>query len=62
MVDTDAVKIQLYLLELEGACMGEKNPSCFVKGRPHAFPEHYLLYSPLVDLVCGATQSLLPGF
>lgn len=53
------LKMQLYLLQLAGACMGEKKKGCLVKGRPHAFPEHYLLYSPLVDFEHGAIPALL---
>lgn len=61
MVDADTVKILLYLLELEGAHMGGKKKGYLVKGRPCAFPDHYLLYSPLADPVHVATQVLPPG-
>lgn len=56
-VDAAAIKIKIYLVELEGACMGEKY-GCLDNGRPRAFLKHYLLHSALVHFEHGATSQV----
>lgn len=60
-VDADAIKIQLYLLELEGACMGEKK-WLFGEGKTTCLPRAPLAALTAGGQTHGATRALPPGF